>query len=493
MTHKMAGGMTMMVEKPPVHGHLGPGNFTISQEDALTNPAMCSVFQKHYVSHPEFSRSQPAKPPVLGPVMHKDKNYFNELLSETYNSYEYRPGEKMVLEDVHTKLSATNFKMDRDLSKFNSFNTTSGYYFVPKITTDFERAKPIFDLESHVPNGDPGKAPAPVSDYREKFEGHDTSVVKVHKAPAMHEGGPPTIKGDPKYDDFKTSHSLQFPYKWQKRLASVYPATGTSVPNGDTEKIVLRDTTMSTSFPPVKGAENYASYNHQDVSHILRQTNFKQSDGRNTWNDYKSTANSDYQNKGSIKFQRAAPSFHRNHSDFPPGDRENDTERVNMTTSKYHHGNPALGLHNTIRHGADVLTKSNVLFGEPRVRNPMMYYSTTNTDEFLPKSAPYTYFKSKYYTNSSVPIKYYKNEVANTTSQTDYNTPCLVDSNGIDLEAIEKLKRSNFFPPWKGETCFNTTHQDMFTPKPMEKYVIDSGKMQKSSVPLGTLSISTQK
>ncbi|XP_050400030.1 uncharacterized protein LOC126817261 [Patella vulgata] len=484
MEGKMSDGLTMIEIKPPVHGHLGPGNFTISQEEDLTHPAMCSVFKKHYIDHPGHNSSLPTDLPALGPVMHRDRKFFNEMSSETSNAYEYRPTVKPVLENAQTKLSTTNFKMDKDLSKFNSFNTTSEYYFGPKVGPDFRRIQTITDHGSHVPNGDPGKAPLPKSDYRDKFVGHDTSVCKIIKAKSMHEGGPPTITGDLKYNDFTTSHSQQFPYKWQYKLDSFYPTTVTNVPNGDPEKIVLRDTTMRTSFPCIEGIDRpKPSYDRQAVSQLLLQTNFKQSDGKKTWDNYMSTANSSFQ-MATVPYKKSAPSIARNQSAFPRGDWGNDTERRSMTTSNLYHGNPAPGLHNTILKGADELTKSNVLFGEPRIKKPSIYYSTTTQDVFTPKSTPYTYTKNKYYLNSHVPLRYYKNEINNSTTQSDYLKPGNVDR-VHPMESGEQMKKTNFFPPWRNATCFNTTHQDMYTPKTMEKFIIDSGKMQRSSVPLG--------
>ena len=43
---------------------------------------------------------------------------------------------------------------------------------------------------------------------------------------------------------------------------------------------------------------------------------------------------------------RSAPACHRNHSDFPDGDRDGnrDAERSNMTTNRFHYGVSAWGI-----------------------------------------------------------------------------------------------------------------------------------------------------
>lgn len=50
-----------------------------------------------------------------------------------------------------------------------------------------------------------------------------------------------------------------------------------------------------------------------------------------------------------------------------------------------------------------------------------------------------------------------------------------------------QLRKSHILPPISKTGYFNTTHNDTFTPKRTEKHSYDAGRLQKSSVPLGTL------
>ncbi|KAL5005416.1 hypothetical protein ScPMuIL_018872 [Solemya velum] len=169
-------------------------NFGLVKNKEHAKDVMHSVFQRDFPSYPSYCRTEGAKPPVLAEVMTRDSRYFSEKASETVSSFEYQSIPKPVLFDVHSKLSATNFKMDSDPSKVNSFQTTHKSYFTSK--TDPTRIPPIKNSrKSYIPQGDIEKIHLPVSNYRDHFQGYDTNVHRVEKAPPMHEGIPSTIKG----------------------------------------------------------------------------------------------------------------------------------------------------------------------------------------------------------------------------------------------------------------------------------------------------------
>ena len=109
--------------------------------------------------------------------------------SESTQSYQYRFLPKPIVTDGYQTLRATNFKTDRDLNKINVFGTMHNQYFVPKMGSDYKRVGPVTNThQSNIPKGDPDKITQPWSDYNDKFRGHDTNVVKVFRAPSMHEG-----------------------------------------------------------------------------------------------------------------------------------------------------------------------------------------------------------------------------------------------------------------------------------------------------------------
>ncbi|KAL8579721.1 hypothetical protein ACOMHN_046159 [Nucella lapillus] len=253
---------------------------------------------------------------------------------------------------------------------------------------------------------------------------------------------------------------------------------------GDQDKERIGDTTMKASFPD-QSVKDFSPFDAGAVSEKLRQTNFKLRDGHGVWDDYRSVAAISYQPKVD-KRERIGPTKHRNQSDFPEGDRDPSRDVDRMSSTNYYMGNPAPGVHNTIISGANLRTRSNVWFGEPTLGKK--FYDTTTANTFDPKSVPYSYSRENLMPKSIVPLDYYKNDVCHeTTMGKDYRDPNVPRI--LPHEAgMSRIKNSHIFPPLSGKTHFNTTHNDMFTPKASEKFSYDSGRMQRSCVPLGTFS-----
>lgn len=163
-------------------------SFRISQDDLLTNQKMNSIFKSDYPPYNHYGRDEGAKPPPLSEVMHRDQKFFNERESETTKSFEHRFAPKPEIQGASGRLRITNFKMDRDLSKFNTFETVHNSYFTPKMADNYKRVENPATHRSHIPQGDKEKEPQPLTDYRDRFQGHDTTIHKTIRAPSMHEG-----------------------------------------------------------------------------------------------------------------------------------------------------------------------------------------------------------------------------------------------------------------------------------------------------------------
>ena len=72
--------------------------------------------------------------------------------------------------------------------------------------------------------------------------------------------------------------------------------------------------------------------------------------------------------------------------------------------------------------------------------------------------------------------------------KSDYKNPCktkLVPNEA----AVSRIRDSHIRPPIGGR-YFTTEHQDQYTPKETAHVPVDGGKLQKSTVPLGTLCVS---
>ena len=175
-----------MIEAPKVGtDFLSSSHFAIAQDEAATQPSLKSIFKKDYVPWDISSRPPAAIPPRPAEVLHRDARYFNEKASETTKAYQPKSLPNSAHKDK--KLSGTNFKMDRDLSKFDSFHTTHALHYTPPTMEGNVSFQPAaYPMQSFIPQGDPAKAPQPVSDYRDRYRGHDTK--KPFKAPSMHQG-----------------------------------------------------------------------------------------------------------------------------------------------------------------------------------------------------------------------------------------------------------------------------------------------------------------
>lgn len=466
---------------------LASSHFQIAQDPWATHPAMKTTFNKDYTPHNITGRPAAAKPPAPAWLMHKDDRHFNTKRSETVKAYEYTPMAKPKLENAQETLQKTNFKMDCDLKKFDTFHTTHNTYYPVHNSESYILDKPKQEpMKSYVPQGDREKAPQPMSDYRDRYRGHDTSKVIVSKAESQHTGGPPTITGDGRLHQYAPTMSEAFQGRWLPKIAQLPAPRGTNIPQGDREKEVTAKTTQQDSYPE-RDMTGFKPYSKDAVTGKLQLTNFRLDDGQKTWDTYQSTAADSYTVKNDF-VRRSNPDKHRNQSDFPEGDLDPGrvADRVNMTTSRYYHGEFPSWFRNKIESGADKRTKSNVWFGEPQLAQD--FYDTTMEEEFNPKTVPYSYKRGDGQ-KSIIPLDYYGNELTQPTTWSDFQNP----KQGKLIpnpEAIDNLRKTHIKPPLKGERDFATTHNLQFTPKAYSRHTIsEPGKLQRSSVPLGTLQI----
>ena len=463
---------------------LSSSHFQISQDRRVTNGSLKSVFKRDYVPWEVSSKPQAARPPRPAEVLHKDDQYFNEKASETRQQYDYRGLEGGPTQGLPQNIGATNFKMDRD-PRFNSFQTTHNRDYTPKEAAGERGGSPKTKWKSFIPQGDPEKAPEPISDYRDRYRGHDANSFPMEKATGT-SAGPSTIQGDRRQHNFHTTHNDTYRGVVLPKVKGFDAPVGSNIPVGDPDHGVSMVTTHQTSFPQHDPSQ-LRGYNKGAVTGKLRVTNHKEADGHGTWNTYLSTAKDSYRPiEGDIG--RFFPGKHRNHSDFPTGDDSDwrNAERANMTTNRFYHGNkPQVGRPNIVG-GAKKRTSSNVVFGEPSLGDN--YYSTTTDSTFKPQSVKYDPVRPDRSGRSAVPLDYYGNDRNNTTYNTDFEDP-EQDKMIPNPIAINKLKESHIVPPQGGMRLFSTEHLDQYTPKSSTLSAIDPGRLQRSSVPIGTLNV----
>ena len=135
--------------------------------------------------------------------------FFKDELSETTQSYPAKCQPRVSFGDAN-KLRATNFKMDKDLSKFNEYNTTHDSQYTPHIISSKPKAVEN-PMKSSLQYGDQDKSENPISDYRDNFLRHDALLTKPKRAANKHlTEGSSTFLGDERLSHFETSSAEQF-------------------------------------------------------------------------------------------------------------------------------------------------------------------------------------------------------------------------------------------------------------------------------------------
>ncbi|XP_070542152.1 stabilizer of axonemal microtubules 5-like [Ptychodera flava] len=457
---------------------LASSHFKIGHDRRLAKSARRrSTFKKDYLPPPINAGRPPAsEPPAPADVMHKDQFKTMDDVSETHTSFQDKGYGKV---PMCNSLTTTNYKMDAD-KRIDSFRTTHSLYFTRKpMSKAKQKDSP---MKSYIPDGDREKAAAPVSDYRDKYRGHDTNVVIVDRAPCMHTGGPATIKGDGRTHTFTTSSSDEFYGKYLP-VTYIHPDTlGSNIPQGDMEKVVHHNTTQRLSYPkPTVSAPKH--YDKTDAQQRTQGTNFKLG-AANRYNRYDTTAGESYDPKIRESCElKEKPNM--GVSSFPEGDLDPERvlQRISTTTSNVYLKKPPKDYRNLIVSGAFKRTASNVTFGEPKLSGD--FYSTTEKDAFPPTSVPLERATSHHYT-SDVPMDYYEGEVHQSTTWNDFPVHLNAPPLSVSKEEQIALRESHLTPPLHGERFFDTTHLTSYTPKTTARYHYDSGRLQRSSVPLGT-------
>lgn len=474
---------SLIEEQPTRTEFLASSHFKISQDPYVTQPSLKSVFKVDYPPWDIHSKPPGAIPPKPAEIFQKDDRYFNIKASETRKEYEYRFLEKPAIISDADKLRGTNFKMDRD-KRFNSFQTTHNAEFPPKEMSQYTSAVPTNDkMKSYIPQGDRDKAPEPVSDYKDRFRGIDATLHKPKVAINMHLSSAPTIQGDNRQHQFSTTHNDVYRGVTLPRINAFQAPVGTNIPQGDRNKEVILQTVQQASFQE-HDLSLLNRYNRGQVMGKLQSTNFNQRDDR--CNNYISTFKDSYRPVEG-QTEKFEPGRHRNHSDFPTGD-ENDCRnavRANMTTNRFYHGNPPPTKRPNIVYGANKRTKSNVWFGEPE--HVTHFYDTTMNDNFPAYNVQHVPLKHGGNYESNIPTDYYKDgDLDFTTYRTDFMNP---DQGKLQCNpaAIENLKETHIRPPQGDQRWFSTEHKEQYTPKSSTKVAIDPGRLQQSSVPIGTL------
>lgn len=259
---------------------------------------------------------------------------------------------------------------------------------------------------------------------------------------------------------------------------------GSSIPQGDQEKCNYSTSTQQESFqrPTFK---DFTTFDREEAVDKLRRSTFKLGDRRVPGHLGTTTAES-YPVRV-MTDKNLSSNLDMGKSSFPEGDRDplRAHERVSVTTNDIFYGKPAVGLRNKIVDGSHLRTESHVDLGAARGAH---FYETSMKSDFTAVTAPYKKADPGMPTSSSIPLDYYSGApITMPTSWSDFPSRAGVPKLIPNPLAVDNLKKSHIQPPIPGEREFSTTHQRTYTPKKTSRRSVDSGRLQRSSIPLGTL------
>jgi len=464
---------------------LASSHFEIGKEPKWLSPtdpnAYKSTFQSDYPQR-KLGRIGLANitPPAL--IMHKDDSICDQT-SLTRKQFT-NPGQRDV---THTgkSLTKTNFKMDRD-DRIKTFLTTSDKYYQPPCVEklNMKSLNTEFKMESHIPQGDKGKVCWPQSDYKSNFIRKSLTRRKKIINDTMF--GPNTIKGDLRShgcsEMFNTSSRREFPVRHEHQIALVpediqYPKT--HIPSGDN---ISHDSTHQNSFrgqfPSIS-----APFDRKKALSELQKTTFRNGDERLV--DFRTTTDERYRYNiptNITPFEK----LDMGKSSFPEGDKDpiRSVQRIRSTVNRSDYKSPPKDYHNYIVDGSKIQNVSSVTFGNDTNKH---YQTTMETNYSVIENGKFQRIQ-KDTTHSSIPLNYYGNVVSNSSYRIDYLPRHDVKKLRLNALALNNLRQSHIGVPIHGLKSFSTTHSDTFTlksiPRPKN---IDVGRLQKSSIPIGTL------
>ncbi|XP_067417185.1 stabilizer of axonemal microtubules 5 isoform X2 [Emydura macquarii macquarii] len=423
----------------------------------------------------------PILPPNSKGVLNQDMDKARETWSETHLAFPVRalePMSKICPPESHLQMHA-----DSQTKMFTS--TARESYPWPDMTLQGPvPSKADYNKEEdHFPCGDKDKLKLLPSVYRFSYPAYDCRPIV--KAPCIHLGGVPTIKGD-RCSYFGTSYQAQFEGVWIPPVKSCGKSKS-SVVFGDPRSMV--STSEKKHAYPVQDMRNRSNshlmpcrvYDRERAAFQIHKTNIKPGDGHTRF--YTVTLES-FPLREIASVEITCPN--KQTSSLPRGDEdlERSRERATTTTSRFFHTQIDMG--NCLPQPDVPLWRrqSNVPLGDKHLNS--CFFSTTQHSDYQPppenqREMP----SSKCHHESHVPFNY-PSKGAVTTTQAML-VPYRQRMHRPSEESLQQIKYSHLVPPWKGQRFFGTEHQDEFTPKYSGPVNICGGNFQVSSVPLGML------
>ncbi|XP_042717946.2 stabilizer of axonemal microtubules 5 isoform X1 [Chrysemys picta bellii] len=417
--------------------------------------------------------------PILLPnskgVLNQDMDKARETWSETHLAFPVRslePKPKVCPPESHLQMHA-----DSQTKIFTS--TARESYPWPDVTlqgpastrADYNKE------EDHFPCGDKDKLKLLPSVYRFSYPAYEI-FEPIAKAPCVHLGGIPTIKGD-RCSYYGTSYQAQFEGGWIPPV-KFCGKSKSSIVFGDPRSSV--STSEEKRAYALQDTRNHRVYDKECAVFQIHKTNIKPGDDRTRF--FTVTLES-------FPRRELAPvkvtCLSKQTSSIPKGDEdlERSRERVTTTTNRFFHTQIDLGERPPQPDVPPWRQQSKVPLGDKHL-NACFFSTTQHSDYQPPPKSQRETSSSKSHLESHVPFNYPTGKGTVTTTQA-----MLVPHKQWMLrpseESLQQIKYSHLVPPWQGQRFFGTEHQDEFTPKYSGPVTICGGNFQVSSIPLGTL------
>ncbi|XP_043358711.1 testis-expressed protein 45 isoform X2 [Dermochelys coriacea] len=456
--------------------------------------------------------------PILLPnskgVLNQNMDKAKDIWSETHLAFPVRslePKPKVCPPESHLQMHAN--------SQTNIFTSTAREsYPWPDVTLQ-RPASTRADYskeEDHFPCGDKDKLKFLPSVYHFTYPAYEI-LEPIAKAPCVHLGGIPTIKGD-RCSYFGTSYQAQFEGGWIPPVKS-YGKSKSSIVFGDPRSSV--STSEKKHAYTLQDTRNHRVYDKECAAFQIHKTNIMPGDGRTrfftvtlesfprrelgavdaagralpaghpTWECCGSYNLFRIGNADRIRFlPLPAPvkvtCLSKQTLSIPKGDEnlERSRECATTTTSRFFHTQLDLGERPRQPDVPPWRQQSKVPLGD-KLLNACFFSTTQHSDYQPPPKSQRETSSSKSHHESHMPFNY-PSKGAVTTTQAML-VPHIQQTLRSSEESLQQIKYSHLVPPWQGQRFFGTEHQDEFTPKYSGPVTICGGNFQVSSIPLGTL------
>ncbi|XP_066931410.1 uncharacterized protein [Clytia hemisphaerica] len=465
---------------PPVldtHTFLKKSHFKIGKEPAWlhSDESYQSTCKNDYPpKHKE--KTGLAKKPPAATIFQKDIDCTFEECSVSH--------EQFIKKDVARSkacksLNKTNFKMDKD-RRIETFQTTQAASYKPTKIVGRKLQSPGEAMKSRIPDGDREKVGWPPSDYTTRFTAKPIQPGSLKRFPNTQYST--TIQGDLRShcgnDVYRTSTNIMYPPKECPPKCKIpesvkYPST--SIPCGDEQTFV---STQSTSFQG-KFPSDSEPFNRPKALEALQKTTFVSGDQR--LDSFATTTNQSHPyvpldlSRGILEKGKR---FY-NSITMPA------TSMISTATSDY--VAPPSSYRNHIIDGSNNHTSSDVSLG-----NDKQKYYTTTVQRYFPPKQKQSFQKLRHINTcaSDIPMHYYNTLYSKSSYSTDFSPSSPSKKLELNENALQNLQKSHIVEPLKGFSEFKTTHNRFFTPKKITPHPpLSIGFLQKSSVPIGTMTV----